>query len=250
MPPFVVIFILMISIIIPTLNEEKTIENTLKSLQKLRDYDYEVIVSDGKSKDKTIELAKKYGARVIVYEGTSRQTIGGGRNLGASVAFGDFLVFLDADVIIPDINAFFTKAINMFTKDKSLTGFAPFVNYIPEEATFADKFFGMMMNVLYLVSNNFLHIGQAAGEFQMMRTAVFKKMGGYNEKLPVGEDTELFSRLASIGKTKINKNLHVFQATRRVHTLGWPKLLWSWFYNFISNKLRKRPVDSEWKPIR
>ena len=99
----------MLSIIIPTLNEEKSIEKTLQSIKELKDYDYEIIISDGKSKDKTVEIAKKYDAKVIVYEGTIRQTIGGGRNLGASIASGDFFVFLDADVTIPDINNFFKK---------------------------------------------------------------------------------------------------------------------------------------------
>src|SRR4051812_47233932 len=96
-----------LSIIIPTLNEEKILEKTLLHLRELHDIPYEIIVSDGKSKDKTIEIANKYADKVVVYEGEKRQTIGMGRNLGASVAQGDFFVFLDADMYVPDINDFF-----------------------------------------------------------------------------------------------------------------------------------------------
>ena len=240
----------MLSIIIPTLNEEKTLEKTLLSLAKLTHFPYEVIISDGKSTDKTLEIAKKYNCKIALYKDSKRQTIGQGRNLGAELASGEYFIFLDADVVIPNIDDFFDKAIENFKKNKILTGLAPFLDYDPETATRADKFFGGMMNLVYFVSNNILHIGQAAGEFQMMKSEHFKKLGGYNEKLIAAEDVEMFSRLNSIGQTRIDKKLHVHQSTRRVHATGWPKLLWSWFRNAMSSKFFKKAFDSEWKPIR
>ncbi|MEM5873123.1 MAG: glycosyltransferase, partial [Candidatus Aenigmatarchaeota archaeon] len=56
-----------ISVIIPTYNEEKYIEDTLLSIKYQRfNYPYEIIVSDSNSKDKTIEIAKKYANKIII----------------------------------------------------------------------------------------------------------------------------------------------------------------------------------------
>jgi len=70
----------MISFIIPTLCEESVIENTLQCINKYSG-EKEIIISDGNSQDKTIEIAKRYTDKIIVYKGEKRQTIGMARNL-------------------------------------------------------------------------------------------------------------------------------------------------------------------------
>lgn len=72
-----------ISIIIPTLNEEKVIERTLSQFpQNFCDqYNIEVIISDGGSKDNTVSLARQSGHSVIAHTSERRQTIAEGRNL-------------------------------------------------------------------------------------------------------------------------------------------------------------------------
>ncbi len=75
----------MISIIIPTLKEEKIIGQTVGQFAVL-ELPHEVIVSDGGSTDSTQAIAEKKGARVIVYHGSERQTIAAGKNLGAREA--------------------------------------------------------------------------------------------------------------------------------------------------------------------
>ena len=87
-----------ISIIIPTLNEEKYIENTLKAL-KNQDYNgkYEIIVADGMSKDRTVKIAQKYADKVIKVK---KPGISAGRNAGAGIAKGGIFLFIDADTIV------------------------------------------------------------------------------------------------------------------------------------------------------
>ena len=239
----------MISIIIPTLNEEKIIEKTLKSLKGFNG-DYEIIVSDGRSTDRTIEISKQYADKVVVYEGTTRQTIGMGRNLGASMAQGEYLLFLDADLYIPDINEFFKKTLTSFEEDPSLVGLTVYMKVFPEMATTADKFFFWLFNNMFYFLNNILHKGVSYGEFQMMRKNIFKELGGYNEKLAVAEDNEFFKRLTKKGKTKIDSNLIVFHTGRRAHKIGWPRLLISWWINQLSVSVFKKSYHSEWKVIR
>ena len=107
----------MISFIIPTLNEEKYIGKTLDYISKYTG-EYEIIISDTNSPDRTVDIARGYADNILIHsrEG-KRLTIAAGRNLGASVAKGDFLVFLDADICIIDPDKFFKKAFNCFEKN-------------------------------------------------------------------------------------------------------------------------------------
>lgn len=240
----------MLSIIIPTLNEEKILERTLKALRGLDAADYEVIVSDGASTDRTVEIAKQYADKIVVHDGRTRQTIGQGRNAGAAAAKGDILLFIDADVFIPDINDFFVQTLNLFYQNPKLAGLTVFLKVLPEHVTLSDRLFLSLVNRLHQFSNNFLHIGTASGEFMMVRAESFKQIGGFNPKMIMGEDNELFARLSKIGQTRIETGLHVMHTSRRAHRMSWPLLLSLWMINNIYNKLWKKSFSKEWKVIR
>jgi glycosyltransferase involved in cell wall biosynthesis len=87
-----------VSIVIPTLNEEKNIETVLMKIKDFfkqrSDYTYEIIVVDGYSKDKTVEIAKRNGCKVLYDE------FGKGSALikGMRAAKGEIIVTMDADV--------------------------------------------------------------------------------------------------------------------------------------------------------
>jgi len=84
----------MLSIVIPTLNEEKFLPRLLNSIKEQGFSDYEIIVADAESKDETTEIAKSFGCK-IVKGGLPAK----GRNEGAKRAKGDLFLFLDADII-------------------------------------------------------------------------------------------------------------------------------------------------------
>jgi rSAM/selenodomain-associated transferase 2 len=87
----------MLSIIIPALNEDETIESCLKRLQPLRDVGAEVIVVDGGSKDRTVALALGLADAVIeAPRGRASQM-----NAGARRASAARLLFLHADTVLP-----------------------------------------------------------------------------------------------------------------------------------------------------
>ena len=240
----------MISIIIPTLNEEKVLEKTLLALRESKNISYEIIVSDGKSTDNTIEVARKYADKVLIYDGITRQNIAMGRNLGASVANGDYLVFLDADVFVSQPESFFKQALTCFEEDDKLVALIPKLRVFPELATLADKIIFNIVNFNFFLINNIFHKGGAGGEFQMIKTDVFKKIGGYNENLSVAEDQELFWRLSGQGYTKLIWSLEVLHTSRRAHKIGWPRLLWSWFINLTYVMFMKKSYHKEWKEVR
>ena len=85
------------SIIIPTYNEEEYLPVLLESIKKQSFEDYEVIVADANSTDKTREIAESYGC--IVVDGGLPAV---GRNNGAKVAKGEYLLFLDSDLELTD----------------------------------------------------------------------------------------------------------------------------------------------------
>ena len=88
----------LLSVIIPTYNEEKNIEKTLNSVFNTDDK-IEVIVVDGGSQDRTIELASKFKVVVLINSKPGRATQ---QNLAASQAKGAVLLFLHADSTLPD----------------------------------------------------------------------------------------------------------------------------------------------------
>ena len=98
----------MISIIIPTLNEEKYLPLLLASIKNQAFKEYEIILADAGSKDRTVEIAKQYGCRIIPGGSPSK-----GRNEGAKVAKGELLFFIDADAVLPP--KFFEKSLRVST---------------------------------------------------------------------------------------------------------------------------------------
>ncbi len=80
-----------VSVVIPAKNEEEGIEKIIKQVRPLAD---EILVVDGHSKDKTRQIAKEYGAKVVLDGGRGK---GDGIRKGIRKAKGDIIVFIDAD---------------------------------------------------------------------------------------------------------------------------------------------------------
>lgn len=88
----------LISVIIPVHNGERTIGRCLKSVYESGDEDFEVIVVDDGSIDKTCEIAEEFSAKVVRLDENRGAAIA--RNRGAELARGEILLFLDADVLV------------------------------------------------------------------------------------------------------------------------------------------------------
>lgn len=87
----------MISVIIPTFNEARTIQHFLQALQILRQQGHELILVDGQSNDKTIQLASPFVDQLFSSQkGRAKQ-----QRLGAKKAKGDIFLFLHADTQLP-----------------------------------------------------------------------------------------------------------------------------------------------------
>lgn len=240
----------MISFIIPTLNEEKYIGQTLSYISKYKG-EHEIIISDTNSKDKTVEIARQYTDKVLIHSKEGKKlTIAAGRNLGASIAKGDYIVFFDADICIIEPNSFFKKAFACFDKDNELVAITCKLNVFKELETFGDKIMVTFFIYIRALMNNYLSIGASTGEFQMVRAETFRKVNGFNALLAVGEDDDIFRRFSKIGHTRLEMSLTAYHSGRRAHALGWPRLLYIWSRDTISIWLFKKSISKEWKEIR
>lgn len=98
-----------ISVCINSFNSEKTIENTLKALSGV----FEIIVCDMYSDDKTVEIAQKYGAKIIMHKRENYAEPA--RNFCISHATGDWILVVDTDEVVPEK---LMNALKEFTENK------------------------------------------------------------------------------------------------------------------------------------
>ncbi len=238
----------MISIIIPTLREEQFLERTLQNLKGLV-LPHEIIITDGGSADATLSIARRYTDKIVVWDKPRRQTFGEAKNTGAALATGEYLVFIDSDVLIPSPQAFFTELLSAFENPK-LVGVTVPLKPWPENHSWVDAFFCAPLNWSYIISNNLFHSGNSSGEFQMMRAETFRKIGGFSEHLAAGEDNDMFRRLAAHGRTLSYWKLFVQHSLRRAHKLGWFTTYFIWIKNGLSVALRGKAAYKEWSVVR
>ena len=238
-----------ISIIIPTLREEQFLERTLKNFDELK-VPHEIIITDGGSQDQTLDIAQQYTDKITVWNKPRRQTFGEAKNTGANIATGAFLVFIDADVLIPEPQKFFEEVLATFEKNNKLVAVTVPLKPYNENHSFVDTFFCAPLNWFYIISNNLFHLGDASGEFQMVRADIFRKIGGFNEQLIAAEDNELFRRLAAQGRTLSYWRLCVRHSLRRPHKLGWLRTYGIWIKNGLSAKFRGKAAYEEWTVVR
>jgi glycosyltransferase involved in cell wall biosynthesis len=207
----------MISIITPTLNEEKYLPLLLESIKKQDFSDYEIIIADAGSNDKTLEIAVKYSCRII-----SGGLPAKGRNEGAKVAKGDLLFFIDADSVLPE--GFFTKALKEFN-NKNLD-FASF-GLLPIEGTKISAIaFNMVYNwYIYTLEKALPHAAMGI----LAKRDLFLKLNGYDETIKLAEDHDLGRRAKKIARFGIIKSVKVYFSDRRFRKDGWIKTVFRYF---------------------
>jgi glycosyltransferase involved in cell wall biosynthesis len=204
---------LMISIIIPTLNEEKYLPLLLASIKDQDFKDYEIILADAGSKDRTLEIARKYNCLIIPGGLPSK-----GRNEGAKAAKGDLLFFIDADSILSA--DFFEKCLNEF-RERNLD-FASF-GLMPIEGKKIHKLaFNMFYNwYIYAVEKILPHAAMGI----LAKRDLFLRLNGYDETIKLAEDHDLGRRAHKIATFGIIKSVKINVSDRRFRKDGWIKTI-------------------------
>lgn len=197
----------MLSIIIPTKNEEKYLPILLSQIKKQDFKDYEIIVADAGSEDKTVEIAKSFGC-IIVKGGLPAK----GRNEGAKVAKGEIFLFMDADnIFLP--NSFLKDLLAEFEKRNLDVASFP----IYPAGNLFDKIAYGIYNFWTWLSQSFL---PHATNSVLVKREIFEKVGGFDEEIKIAEDHDFARRAGKVGKFGFIKTKPVLTSPRRFEKEG------------------------------
>jgi glycosyltransferase involved in cell wall biosynthesis len=213
----------MISVVIPTFNEEENIAQCLVSLrhQTIPRNEYEIIVVDGGSKDNTREIAQKYADRVFVQ---TNPKVGGARNDGIMAAAGDLVATTDADCILPP--TWIATIKKGFEDPRVVQLYGP---VYPIET-------GLRNSLSLAVANTFSRVGYYTRIFSytlgcntaFRKDAVVK--AGLYRCIDAGDDVEIAVRMSRLGKVKFDAAMKVGFSMRRYQQYGSLRSVYEWVY--------------------
>ena len=220
----------MISIVIPAYNEEEYLPKLLKCIEQQTCKDYEIIVADASSRDRTRQIAKRHGCR-IVNGGLPAK----GRNNGAKSAKGDILFFIDADAAFG--RNFLRNAVNEL-KERKLDVAGCCIN--PLSNSIIDNIFFGIFNLWIFVTQFFYPNASGSGIF--CKKWLHKKVKGFDEKIRLSEDMDYARRCGKHGKFRILKTAKSYISMRRFEKEGrfnvGMKLFLSAVYRLIFGEIR------------
>lgn len=233
------------SIIIPSLNEEVNLPILLKSIADQTHLDFEVIINDSGSTDRTKELTLPFqnsipNLRFIEYK---TKNVSQARNNGASHAKNDWLIFFDADV---EIEKNFIQGIQSHIQTNNLDALTvwnrPKTNNIKGVFTLA------LLNTSMTI---FQKIKPAAnGPCIIMKKNLFESLNGFDDSIFFGEDFDIIQRAHKIGaKFAVFTTPILYVSTRRFEKEGlltsFSKSIKALFYQFIFGPIRKPIFEYE-----
>lgn len=180
-----------VSIVVPAFNEEKLLAGSLRAVKTAaaeafsrESVTWELIVCDNNSTDRTAEIAREEGARVV-FEPVNQ--IGRARNTGAAAASGRWLLFIDADSQ-PSAALLADVARLMRRHDVLLAGAVIALDDAGPLMRLACGLWNLVSRLRRLV----------AGSFILVRTDSFREVGGFSTAFYVGEELDLALRLQRI----------------------------------------------------
>ncbi|AFY59490.1 TIGR04283 family arsenosugar biosynthesis glycosyltransferase [Synechococcus sp. PCC 6312] len=212
-----------VSIVIPTLNEAKTLERTLRHLAILDPTPQDIIIVDGGSQDETLNIAQASDLKNLKLLSSPESGRSIQMNLGAAQAEGEFLCFLHADTLVPDdIMAVITAVlsqpkiagigfISLMTGHQSTRWGVSLHNYLK-------TYYAPLLFRPYLFWWRGLRL-LFGDQVICCRRSQFQACGGYDPTLPIMEEADLCLKLTQFGAIK-QVNRVVMSSDRRVAAWG------------------------------
>ena len=183
------------AIVIPAFNEERWLPATLQAAISARDASGvagEIIVVDNNSSDGTRRVALGYPGVRLVFEPVNQ--ISRARNAGAAATEAEWLIFLDADTLLPA--ATLAAALAQLGRDDFCGGAATVAYADPEVA----GVFGRTLLKCWNAAAHFRRL--SAGAFIFCRRADWARCGGFSKAVFAGEDVLFGQALTRLGKAR------------------------------------------------
>lgn len=220
-----------LSIIIPTLNEEAALPATLKCVAALNPAPFEVIVADSGSDDRTVDVARAFGVRVVTDLPRGRA---GQMNAGARLAVGDHLCFLHADTEIPDD---FVSLVEDVLSDPR-TALAGFVSVMRGKSgvrrvTTAHNFLKTWYAPLFFRTISFFRGARLLFGDQVIvcRRHEFEAVGGWDPDQKIMEEADMCLRMVRGGYGRVRQvPRKVWSSDRRVAEWGFWRANFTYLY--------------------
>ena len=189
-----------ISVIIVNYNGKKLLENCLESLFKTDYNNFEVILVDNNSTDGSMEFVTKNYPKIIVIKLDSNKGFAEPNNIGAKIAKGEYLLFLNNDTVTT--TNFISEMVKVLEKDEKIAICQSLLlkpdGNIDSSGDFIDK-----MGIVYnskTKTDEIREISSARGACMLMRKKIFDKLGGFDEKFFFSfEDVDLSWRSWILG---------------------------------------------------
>lgn len=219
----------LVSVVITTKNEEKNIENCLKSIIAQNYKEIEIIVVDNYSLDKTKKIALRYTNKVFD-KGPERS---GQRNFGVEKSSGEYFLYLDADMILDkDI---IRDCINKIEDNPEIIAL-----YV-SEIVMGGKFFSKVRRF-----ERSFYDGTVIDCARFIKKSAFQKVAGFDENLTGPEDWDLNKKLRNIGKVELIKtpiyhneaefNLRKYLSKKGYYAKSFDKYVEKWGMNDLDIK--------------
>ena len=225
-----------ISIIIPAHNEEKYLEETLRYVSEQNYPDFEIIVVDNNSTDRTKEIAESFGVKVF---SEKNKGTGWAREKGRLEASGEILAFLDADCL-PDPD-WLSRGVKYFESNKDVVAVTGPYDYF-DSLFWYRNFLMLIQKYIYSFFNILLQkLGIGAviifGNC-FMRASALEKIGGIDTSIIFyGDDTDIAKRISKEGKVVFDSKLLMKGSSRRLQKEGMVKIPVIYVFHFFKTSL-------------
>jgi glycosyltransferase involved in cell wall biosynthesis len=231
----------MLTFVIPTYNEEAHIEKLLGLLGPQLEKGDEIIIVDSYSKDNTVKIARKYGARVVMQP---KKGNGLARTAGAKNAKNDVVVFVDAD---SEPSKDFAKRIRKHFGDEKLLAVGGLDLYHSDSQTWKFIYDTFSKSIFYSawLAHSLTGKYWLASNNCAFRKHVFLRAGGYRSV--ICEDTDLTSRLPPSKHVKYDKHLKLSLSDRRFKKDGFLNTLKLWAWGNMTAAVGKGVDSSQYK---
>lgn len=228
-----------VSIVVPTKNEESYLPLLLASLRGQTYQDFEIIVADANSTDRTREIAAQAGAKVI--EGGMP---GPGRNRGAAIAQGEIIFFFDADVVLPHPSFLQDFLVEFAARELDVASCPLTV----QNGTFLDHALHGAYNKYASAVEPVLQ--HAAGACIAVKHSIHQALHGFDETVVLAEDHDYARRAKKAGyRVGILRCHKIAISPRRYRKDGVvrtaAKMVWSEATILVRGPLRSIPFSYE-----
>ena len=198
--------LLLVSFAIPTFNGERTLQKCLASIRAQKYPNVEIVIVDGYSQDKTLEIARCFTDGVYMCNGP----LGRCRQLSVEKSTGHIIALFDADIILPHPKWLYNAVMQFLTSDKNVASME--ILYLPVTGA-------SLLSRLYLLHSNRVIKERAirgkgslgGGNSLFLRTRIME--AGINEHAPSTEDLDLAYKLRSKGYSVIIAHEPIFHDT-------------------------------------